>query len=86
MNELKKSDYIFSFSSKSDIPEYVYKNLKANAEIWGIGTKNFGESNGIIYRQRFSDNYKKLTIPLDRNYNELNRIWASEWEEHYINL
>ena len=27
-----------------------------------------------------------MTIPLDRNYNELNRIWASEWEEHYINF
>lgn len=80
------ADKVFSFTSKNDVPLYVWNNLKDDAEAWGIGTKNYGESNGIVYVHRGSESYKDYCIPLNENYRKLNDQWAKEWGDNYINF
>lgn len=81
-----KADKVFSFTSKNDVPLYVWNSLKDGAEVWGIGTKNYGESNGIVYAHRRSEGYKDYSIPLNENYRKLNDQWAREWGDNYINF
>lgn len=83
---IKEADIIFSFSSKREIPRYVWNNIKANAKVYGLGSKNFGKSNGIIYSKRYMKDYFSQTVPLDDNYKKLNELWASEWGENYVDF
>lgn len=86
IDRIKNSDYIFFFSSKTKVPDYVWNNLPENAQIWGIGTKNYGESNGIIYSKRFNDDYFEQTVTLNENYEKLNRLLRKQWGEQYIDF
>lgn len=84
---VSKADYIFTFSNKSEVPDEVWKSMKSDAVIKGIGTKNFGACNGIIYRRRFNSDYLCQSIDMIEGYNELNEIWRSKWgEDNYIDL
>lgn len=86
INRIIEADYIFTFSSKENVPQYVWNNKKESAQVWGIGTKNYGESNGIIYSHRFTENYYSKTIPPHPGYLELNNQWKSEWGNRYIDF
>lgn len=83
---IKKADYIFTFSPKRYVPDYLWKNMSPGTRIYGIGTKNFGNSNGIIYAHRLSPNYKKQTVNLHPWYKKTNDALAKEWGEDYINF
>ena len=48
----------------------------------GIGTKNYGESIGIIYPHRFSDVYLSTTIEPHPGYLKLNEQCKREWGDH----
>lgn len=48
--KVSQSDYIFSFSSPDVLPSFVSEKKKPNCKIMGIGTKNYGSCNGIIYK------------------------------------
>lgn len=86
IERLKKCDYIFYFGYKSDIQGYVWENIKEDCTVYGIGTKNFGESNGAIYSKRFCENYFEQTIKLNESYKNLNRDLKDEWKDQYIDL
>lgn len=86
LDRVKQADYIFSFTSKSGVPAFVWKYKKDSAEVWGIGTKNFGKSNGIIYAHRFTKDYFSTTIDPDPRYVDLNNRWRSEWGDNYIDF
>lgn len=84
---VSKADYIFTFSYKSQVPNDVWNNMKIDAIIKGIGTKNFGACNGIIYRRRFNSDYLCQYIDMVDGYNELNELWRSEWGvDNYVDL
>lgn len=83
---IKKADYIFTFKRKDKVPDYVWKNLSPKAVVWGIGTKNYGQSNGVIYSKRFSPDYYNQTVKLHSWYKKTNDEWANSWEGHYINF
>lgn len=85
LERINSCDYIFAFMDKNDIPQYVWDNTD-EAKVWGIGTKNFGESNGVIYARRNSEEYFNLTVELSTSYKELNEIWKSGWGDNYIDL
>ena len=76
---------IFLFTT-GNIPYYVWENVKPDAEVWGIGTKNFGESNGIIYKNRYRKDYFQQTIKVNPNYITANEQMKREWKDKYIDL
>ena len=86
MQRYKECDYLFAFCDKESVPDYVWKNLKPGAEVWGIGTKNFGENNGQIYAHRFKDDYFSQTIELRQCHKTLNEKWKKSWGENYVDL
>ena len=83
---VKAADFVFSLTPKQEIPLYIWNNLKHAARIWGIGTKSFGESNGIIYIHRHSRDYLKSSIELDKNFVASNDQLAEQWGKKYINF
>ena len=82
---IQKADYIFIFGDPDSIPSFVLNNIDRE-RIYGIGTKNFGNSNGTIYRQRNNPDYYKISFKPHKEYADLNELWSKKWGEHYINL
>ena len=84
---VSKADYIFTFKDKSGVPEVVWTNLKKDAKIKGISTKNFGICNGAIYSHRFKPDYLTQTVEMIEGYAELNDSWRANWgEDNYVDL
>lgn len=86
IEKIKKSDYIFVFSSKAQVPSKVWNNVKETCVIKGISTKNYGSCNGIIYKNRSKDSYFEQVGDIEKGYIELNKEWKSQWEDDYIDL
>lgn len=86
IGRIKQADYIFIFDWKHNVPYYVWENIKSETEVWGIGTKNFGESNGIIYKNRHRIDYFRQTIEVNPNYFIANNRLKAEWKDKYIDL
>ena len=82
---IRKSDYAFIFSDKGDVPDLVWNNIDAK-KVYGIGTKTFGDSNGIIYKNRHDADYFQQTIQPRKEYLALNEQWANSWGDHYFNF
>lgn len=86
IDRIKRADYVFYFGWKHNVPYYVWENLSPKAQVWGIGTKNFGESNGIIYQNRHRADYYMQTININPNYFVANKQLKAEWKDKYIDL
>ncbi len=86
VSRIQQSDYIFVFAAKPGVPEYLWQNAKNPDRVYGIGTKNFGQSNGTIYRHRRDADYFEQTIPANPEYDNLNARWKSEWGAHYLDF
>lgn len=86
MQRATKADYIFSFTSKKDIPNDVWENIKPTAKVYGIGTKNYGFCNGYSYVHRSSPKFHRMSNPIVPGYIELNNEWKDEWKENYIDF
>lgn len=77
------ADFIFSFSHRDEIPESVWNS---HVEIYGIGTKNYGASNGQVYAKRHCPEYHSLTSVPEKGYWALNQELRQDWGDHYIDL
>ncbi|MEQ2960942.1 acyltransferase [Bacteroides xylanisolvens] len=86
LKRAKSADYIFSFTSKEDIPQEVWNIKKKTAKVYGIGTKNYGASNGVCYARRRDADFHKKTNKLVPGYKELNEKWRISWGENYIDF
>lgn len=83
-----KADAVF-LSSKGidkDLIESVRSKCSQNTKFYIVGEKNFGESNGQIYRHRFSDDFHQLTIAMEKGYQEKNEILKSQYSKCFIDL
>lgn len=76
--DIRACDVIFAFSDKSDVPSFVWENIDSS-RVYGIGTKNFGSSNGIIYSRRNQPDYFSSSIEPYCEYIELNNKWKKSW-------
>ena len=83
---IQEADYIFSLTSRRGVPQVVWDNKKESAELWGIGTKNYGECNEIVYSHRFADDYLSTTVNPHPGYVNLNEQWKQDWGDHYIDF
>ena len=86
ISRISQCDRIYYFGWKHDVPENVWQNLKPGAEVWGIGTKNHGTSNGIFYKNRHQPNYFSQTASIHPDYFAVNRLLKKEWQDKYVDL
>ena len=86
LSRINPCDRIYFFGWKHDVPSHVWHNLKPYAEIWGIGTKNHGTSNGIFYKNRHRPDYFSQHTTIHQDYHTVNRLLREEWQDHYVDL
>ena len=86
ISRIRQCDRIYFFGWKHDVPEVVWQNLKPGAEIWGIGTKNHGTSNGIFYKNRLKSDYFTQTTPIHSDFHAVNHLQKEEWKDKYVDL
>lgn len=85
---IKKADIIFVRASSFDI----YKQLKSisKADIYGVGTKSFGDSNGRIYNKRFSPNYynerAEMIDVVKKEYNIEKKYWNKKYYIDFVSI
>lgn len=83
-NRFNNADFIFfgsNYPSKELIAKY---NIDMN-KVWIIGTKDFGNSNGIHYNRKIED-YSKYRTFMKTGVLESNQNLKKEWGEKYIDL
>lgn len=77
---VEEADYFFYFGHKKNIPDWVYEQKKDDTQIWGIGTKSFGECFEINFLNRLT------SVKLDEEYEKLNRELRREFGDHHIDI
>lgn len=85
-NRIKEADYVFFFDYKHNIPSEFWHQVKPSAQVWGIGTKNWGVSLGAIYKHRNDVNYYNTTVRINPNFYLINNQLKSEWGDKYVDL
>ena len=86
ITRIRQCDRIYYFGWRHDVPDIVWQNLKQGVEVWGIGTKNHGTSNGIFYKYRHrNDYYSQRTTPREDFY-IVNSLLKKEWQGNYVDL
>jgi hypothetical protein len=84
---IKEARFVFSQGlTKENVPEYVWNNIDNPENVYGIGTKRFGENNGIIYSQRFRSDYLKMTVSVPESILSLNNELLLSWGSKFINF
>lgn len=86
LSRIRQCDRIYYFGWKHNVPATVWQNLKHGAEIWGIGTKNHGTSNGIFYKNRYCPGYFNQRTTIRTDFFSANRLSHEEWQDYYIDL
>ena len=86
MNRICECDRIYFFGWKHLVPDNVWQNLKQGAEVWGIGTKNHGTSNGIFFKNRYRSDYFSQTTRISQDFHRVNRLLREEWKDRYVDL
>ena len=83
----KKCDVLFTFSSKDGVPSYVWENVIDGTKVIGLGSKNFGTCNGVIYQKRKQADYYDQTVEINPNFYTLNEEWKKGWgSDNYIDF
>ena len=86
LNRIRECDRLYFFGWKHQVPDNVWQNLKLGAEVWGIGTKNHGTSNGIFFKNRHRGDYFSQTTAISQDFHRVNRLLREEWKDRYIDL
>lgn len=86
ISRVRQCDRIYFFGWKHDVPDVVWKNLKQGADVWGIGTKNHGTSNGLFYKFRYYDDYFSQRTTIREDFHIVNQLLCDEWQGHYVDL
>lgn len=82
------ADYIFvnaSMVCEDKIPECIVDNMGKEAELWSIGTKCYGISNGNVYNRRHREGYFQMTA----SYADVREQYQKELElcgDHYVDF
>ena len=86
MSRVRECDCIYFFGWKHDVPNMIWSNIKPGVEIWGIGTKNHGTSNGIFYKNRHHVDYFAQRTTILHDFYAVNQLLREEWKEKYVDL
>ena len=86
LTRIRQCDRIYFFGWKHDVPSIIWHNLKPRSDVWGIGTKNHGTSNGIFYKNRHQPNYYYQHAVINQDFHCLNHLLHEEWQNNYVDL
>ena len=86
ISRVRQCDRIYFFGWKHQVPDAIWQNLKQGADIWGIGTKNHGTSNGIFYKNRHRPDYFAQRTTIREDFHTVNRMLKAEWQDKYVDL
>ena len=86
ISRVRQCDRIYFFGWKHKVPDVIWQNLKQGAEVWGIGTKNHGTSNGIFYMNRYRSDYFTQRTTIREDFHTVNRMLKAEWQDKYVDL
>ena len=86
LSRICQCDRIYFFGWKHEVPDAVWKSLKQGADVWGIGIKNHGTSNGIFYKHRRHAGYFSQTTPIRADFHIVNSLLHEEWQGQYVDL
>lgn len=78
--------FLSTLGLNKEIIDDVHIRCSANTKFFIVGEKNFGESNGQVYRHRFSDDYHQLMIEMEDGYAEKNERQKKAYPDCYIDL
>ncbi len=74
ISRVSECDRIYFFGWKHDVPDFVWQNLKQGTDVWGIGTKNHGTSNGFFYKYRHRSDYYSQRTTFREDFHIVNRL------------
>jgi peptidoglycan/LPS O-acetylase OafA/YrhL len=84
---IKEATFVFSQGlTKENVPDYLWNNINNPKNVYGIGTKRFGENNGIVYSQRSKPDYLYMTVSVPESIISLNNELQLSWGNNYINF
>lgn len=86
ISHVRQCDRIYFFGWKHQVPDIIWQNLKQGADVWGIGTKNHGTSNGIFYKNRYRPDYFAQRTIIREDFHTVNRLLKDEWQNKYVDL
>lgn len=86
LTRIRQCNRIYFFGWKHEVPDVVWQNLKRGADIWGIGTKNHGTSNGIFCKNRYRADYFSQRAVIRQDFFSVNALSHKEWKDHYVDL
>lgn len=78
--------FLSTLGLNKEIIDDVHRRCSVNTKFFIIGEKNFGESNGQVYRHRYSADYHQLTIGMEDGYAEKNEQLKKAYPNCYIDL
>lgn len=86
-NWIRNSDYIFVFLRKEELSDEFWDAVPDPDKVYGIGTKNFGDSNAIIYNKRLlGADIHQYCATVQKRYADEEEILQKQWGDHYISL
>ena len=80
---IKEAEYIFYNTPYDSIPAFGFDT---EAIIYGISTKRFGESNGIIYKNRGAANYFEQTVEVESELMDSYYEQQDRWGDKLIDM
>ena len=86
ISRVRQCDRIYFFGWKHQVSDAIWQNLKQGADVWGIGTKNHGTSNGIFYKNRHCPDYFAQRTIIREDFHTVNRMLKDEWQDKYVDL
>lgn len=86
LSRVRECARIYFFGWKHEVPKVVWQNLRVGSDIWGIGTKNHGTSNGIFYKNRHRSDYFAQRTTIRQDLYTVNQLLRGEWQERYVDL
>ena len=86
VSRFRDCDRLYFFGWKHQVPDIVWKNLNSDKNIWGIGTKNHGSSNGIFYKNRHKSDYYNQRTTIRQDFHSVNHLLREEWQDRYVDL
>lgn len=86
LQRLDDADVVFlATSSQSGIPTFIQDNIPKDM-LWIIGFKNYGNSNGYIYKSRFQSDYFQQTQTISDSVLEYNSRMKETYRDRYIDM
>lgn len=86
IERVNKSDVVFCFRAKNMVPQEIWDNLKERARVYGIGTKNYGKTNGCFYKNRHKEDYFMQRVEVSDGYLGANEYLHKTWGEDYVDF